>query len=100
MTELQAFIDNQVFHRLRASQGGRCATCWARPASKIARIIPLTHEKICQYGLEVLLDGRNARAVCDSPACSTFWDIGGKHYSEGLLVAEIRAALARKAGAR
>lgn len=100
MTELQAFIDNQILHRLREVQGGRCAACWKRPASRVARIIPLSHEKIISYGLEVLLDERNARAVCDSPDCSAYWDIGQKTHSEGLLVAEIRADLARKAGAR
>ena len=100
MTELQAFIDNQTLHHLRGLQGGRCATCWQRPASRVAHIIPLTHEKICQYGLEVLLDRRNARAVCDSEKCAEWWAIGEKAYSEKLLVGEIRASLAGTGGGR
>lgn len=100
MTDLQASIDNQTLRHLRDLQGGLCASCWQRPASRLARIIPLSHEKVCQFSLEVLLDERNARAVCDSPACSTYWDIGQKTHSESLLVAEIRADLARKATTR
>jgi len=100
MTELQVPIDAQTLRRLRELQGGLCASCWKRPASRLVRIIPLNQEKVCQFSLEVLLDERNARAVCDSPACSTYWDIGQKQHSERLLVAEIRADLAKKAGTR
>lgn len=100
MTELRAFIENQTLHHLRKLQAGLCASCWKRPASRLAHIIPLSHEKIAQYGLEVLLAERNARAVCGSARCSEYWDIGKKNYSEKILVAQIRADLVKKAGER
>lgn len=100
MTDPQVSIDNLTLRRLRELQGGLCASCWKRPASRLVRIIPLNQEKVCQFSLEVLLDERNTRAVCDSPACSAYWDIGQKQHSESLLVAEIRADLARRAGSR
>ena len=90
---MNATDDYVDIDKLRQQQGGRCATCWQRPATILARIIPLTECNIDRYGRIVLDHEKNCRVVCTDPKCSDFWDIKHKTHSETLLVAEICIAI-------
>lgn len=93
---MNATDDYVDIDRLRRQQSGRCATCWQRPATILARIIPFTQDNLERYGPIVLNHEKNCRAVCTDPECSDFWDIKHKTHSEGLLVSEICVAIVHR----